>query len=1051
MTIRLACLAASFILFAGLACAQQPQPSAPVALDIPASPLNDALKQLARQVGIQVVFYSRESEGLNAPRLRGTFTPQAALSELLAGTALRYEFVNANTVAIRSAKSADGKSSNDVSSLQETGKLALAQAGSTTPDNSAAAAGAQSEQIPAENAAETPAAKGVPEIVVSGSKILNMDVVRTLDDPQAYYVIDSKKIENSGVLDVDSFLKRNLSMNTTALTFGQTSGNTRGNISQINLRGVGSTQTLVLINGRRAAAASLNAFQPLQPNLNSIPVDAIERIEVLPSSSTGIYGGAAVGGVVNVVLKQNFDGGKINMMYGNTFSSDGEEKVVDATYGLSLEEGRTNIMVAAHYSESQSPYLGDRDLFSRGVQRILRNSPSFLSSGTVPYSTGATTNISSVNGSALVLKPEYGGQSLGSSFTHVEPGTSPSDSPLAVGASLLANAGSYDMQAPRTVQTRGLLNRLRGQPVSKSALATVRRQMTDRLELFAEVAKTENTDSSPVSQFNAPVTILASAPSNPFQQNVRVTAPVTHEGELTPDHESQRAAFGFIATLPADWRLQGDYTWNQYNFDYETAGGDVFLTSVAAINSGGLNPFVDTILFPMSLDATSSTVYGSKKNTLDDIGLRLSGPVLRLPGGKVALTIGLGHRKEGMDQSTVRALYDAPPASSNNYESIEPKQVQKVKSAYVETLIPLISARQKIRGVNELSLQAAVRTERYAVDAYSTVADSVHVEYSATKPMFGVLYRPVESVALRVSHSSSFLPPGFSQFFSPTLQPGLGATIVDPRRGDEVVAGIPFYIGGNPSVQPQESKDLSAGLILEPASVEGLRVSLDWYRLQLTNRLTNPTAQQMVDLELRFPGRVTRAAALPGDPFGVGSIIGIDTSVLSALELETEGLTAAVDYRFRTASIGEFDIAFAATKIFSFDQQFVIGEPSQDVLDQVAFGGPLSFKANFSLGWRFLNWQAEWFTTYYGSYQQYSVGGNQTYLNAQGGRSIESQMYHDAVVSYLLPAKTTVRLGVRNIFDSDPPFDAFYAGTAYTSPFGDVRLRSYWLQLSKQF
>ncbi len=123
----------------------------------------------------------------------------------------------------------------------------------------------------------------------------------------------------------------------------------------------------------------------------------------------------------------------------------------------------------------------------------------------------------------------------------------------------------------------------------------------------------------------------------------------------------------------------------------------------------------------------------------------------------------------------------------------------------------------------------------------------------------------------------------------------------------------------------------------------------------------------------------------------------------------------------------------------------------QDILNQVAFGGPLEWRGNLGLNWSYGAFRASWDTTYYGSYKQYDIGGTQLYVAAQGSSKVSSQMYHDLTVGYEFPTRTALKLGVKNVFDTLPPFDAYYTSMGYYSPFGDPRLRSFWLQASQSF
>ncbi len=141
---------------------------------------------------------------------------------------------------------------------------------------------------------------------MTGARLLNTDIRRSQDDPQPYVIFERAVIEQSGAVDINDFLKTRLTMSATGGTSAQTT-NVAGAVSGVNLRGLGENQTLILIDGRRAAKTS-SGFSPGQPDLNGIPLAAIERIEVLPTTASAIYGGAATGGVVNVVLRRDYSG-----------------------------------------------------------------------------------------------------------------------------------------------------------------------------------------------------------------------------------------------------------------------------------------------------------------------------------------------------------------------------------------------------------------------------------------------------------------------------------------------------------------------------------------------------------------------------------------------------------------------------------------------------------------------------------------------------------------------------------------------------------------------
>jgi hypothetical protein len=273
-----------------------------VTLNIERQPLGIALNTFAQQSGLQVVFFSEISGGILSPRLNGSYTPKDALEKMLANTQLSYEFINPRTVAIRAVKQENAPvTTGSLSSVKQDIMLAQVETRSrSTAANTEVAAGTA-------QASGEEDVQGVPEILVKGKKSLNTDIKRTEDAPQPYVVFEREEILRSQASNIEDFLRTRLPMNTSSASPGQTPGQaiTR---SVIDLRGLGENQTLILVDGRRMPGVTQGAGIPTQPDINGIPLAAIERIEVLPSTAGGIYGGSATGGVVNVILRRDFRG-----------------------------------------------------------------------------------------------------------------------------------------------------------------------------------------------------------------------------------------------------------------------------------------------------------------------------------------------------------------------------------------------------------------------------------------------------------------------------------------------------------------------------------------------------------------------------------------------------------------------------------------------------------------------------------------------------------------------------------------------------------------------
>jgi iron complex outermembrane receptor protein len=988
-------------------------PADRVAFDIPGQPLSEALAEWARQSGLQVLHRNLDT-ALNemvSIAVTGELPPMEALQRLLENTGLSYELINERTVRIAPVP-------NPSTQLME---------------------------------------EDMTEVLVQSRRPFtdqNMDIVRTIDDVQPYQILISEKIERSGAANVEDFLKQNLTMNTTAQTNGAQANNYLGNTSSINLRGLGASQTLILINGRRTAGPVFFGASN-QPDINGIPLSAIDRIETLPSSASAIYGGAALGGAVNVVLKHNYRGGDLKLSYDTPTDGSAARRAVDGAYGMAFEGGKTNVMLSGYYSESESMQIADRpELASRGLNAIIANDPTLIASTTLPYSFGTTPNIVASNGGLLTLRD---GTPLNSAMTHVPTGFTSSSNP----AALVSNAGEVNYTRPDITGRLANVASLRGQvgseAIVKSFGVVARRQMTESLEAFAEYFYASNGSSALTNPIADNYRIPNTAPTNPFRQAVTISIPTDISQPYETGSITRRAVVGVVMDLPNDWRGEADYTWSSSRANYRSVGFDANAFQ-SALNTGGVNPFVDTLSTPLDLSPYYAPFAYTAPSSLDDFAVRLSGPLPRWWAGSPTLAIGIGHRKEGLDNGYFHRVSPNFPASGYTRYTAYLNQSQTTDSLYLETLFPLL------RG---LDLQIAVRTERYDVDTGTgsqntgpdyavdwSLIERNNVAYTSTNPTIGLRYKPIESVTLRGSYATAFLPPAYSQIIEGTLDP-VPLSVIDPQRGF-TAATVNRIRGGNPDLKPQESTSWTLGVIFEPEFLKNARFNLEWYRIEQTNVILTPTAQQIIDNEVEFPDRVQRSALTPGDPYGVGPITLVDYSLVNANESLTEGFDFIASYRWRTQRYGSFLLSAQATRIDSFQVQNSLGSPLQEIVDQVAYGAPLKFRGNAALIWYRGAWSAGWSMSYFDSYPQYNVGTD-IYVRAQGSAEVASQSYHDVSGSYRFESTrgvlgdVTVQFGIRNLFDERPPLDVYFPAYLYSSPFGDSRLRSVWASVGKRF
>ncbi len=1051
---------------------------------LPPQPLVTALETFARNAGLQLVYGPEITVGLQSPGAEAGHSIEDTLRELLRGTGLTFEFVNERTVTLLVApldKEATDEAQEEEGPKNAIAQTQLAQNGmkplAVQEERRAGQAGLR-ESASSGDDSQSESEKDISEIHVKSRRPFtdaNVDIVRTENDPQAYYIFKGEEVEKANVARLEDFFSR-VTMVAGGDSYSKTSGGPGFESRTLNLRGLGNDQTLILINGRRVAGFGPFDVNPISPTM-------VERIEVIPSSASAIYGGSAVGGVINIILKRDFTGGEFRVGYDSPLDANAPNTLLSGTYGWSFNAGRTNVTISGSYQDFDALTRSDRSRLLDGyLARVAERAPGLLYAPNSPYLGGSTPNIASANGSPLILDD---GTALGSPLTYVPAGTSNATPLSQLYSGLAANAGRQNLTSPNTADySNGQLRSLTHLGHSKAALAAVRHKLTDRLELFAEGFYAYDHAWTPwtITAVNR-WTIPGGAATNPFQQDVVLTIPSAYEAASTGyATESARGVAGGTMDLPHEWRAQADFTWNRkkgsilYGF---FAGNGVPLRT--DLTSGVLNPFVDTLANPLDWERYEGRPgSGADVSTLKDFGFRVSGPIGNLPAGRPNLTVGLGHRTEALTEG----FTDFPQGGLTTLFPLS----QRISSVYAEALLPLVSPENAIRGVRVLELQLASRLEDFKVDTGTASRFTVppnytidpneqivrtHVDYKVHNNTVGLRFQPMQVLTLRASYSQAFLPPTFNNFVRGPVIPagagGTGSAILDPRRGNELLPTPSYQGGGNENIQPMDATTWNVGFIVEPTSLPGVRLGAEWFRIQRENLIFSPpNIQFILNNESLYADRVVRAAPTPGDPFGVGRVTFVDLTVVNTAHVSMEGVDLSIGYRKSTGRLGTFNVDLISTIVDRFTRVLAPGQPEIDTSGQVGTYGysMLKVRANAALGWERGPWSAQWSTRHYGPYE---ISRNPLHIAAQGGTTVPHQVYHDLLATYRFQdsagrtgmssrilANLEVSLGVRNVFKKNPPFDASEGGNRggswqYVSGFGDTRLRSVQLSVAKRF
>jgi outer membrane receptor protein involved in Fe transport len=1018
LRIRLAALAAGLV----LGWATQGHAGAAVTLDMPAQSLSLTLKRVARAGSVELAFDRAATDTLRAPRLKGRYTVDQALAAALAGTGLGVQ------------RTSDG--AYVVKPLSHPQRVKPVDTGDGA----------------------------VSELLVLGRRNLNTGIRRTRNDIQPYDVALDETIHNAGDTDVEGFMRRAMPADAQSVSLSQSpAANSASARSRIDLLGLGSGQTLVLVDGRRLPSvpdAIGNGAGFVQADVNGIPLAAIERIEVLTAAAGALYGAGATGGVVNIILKRDYQGAEVGLTQGFTQHGGGLSRRVDASIGQSSSDGRSGLSVRVSVARNQGLDVGER-LF--GERALIANGGEFVS-GVIPtpyVPVGAGVNVVSASGQ-LTLKPAYGGASLGSAYTSF------STSGFTT-AEAVANAGKLDLEL--SPDAFGRKKSLTTRTFRRSVIVSARHE-TGIFEGFLDYLFLDNRGRATVPAGTTVLTVSSSSPENPFEQSVYVSRSVPWDGIVRNRSFTQRANAGLIVRLPKGWMTEGDLSWSRSSVRMVNGARGASADVGASTTIGGgvvgpdLSPFASQEAFLATYEAYRVAGGSSLKldDGLGDLNVRASGPLWRLPGGPLTMTITAEASRER-----------APGGESSSYDLVTAKAkhtqgnrlTRDTRSAYAEWRAPLTSA-DTPGPLKGLTLQVALRADDYRLtgpratfvvggDTLLSDVESKHVVFAKTVGLKTFVH---DGVMLRASYSEGQLPPRSDQ-----IQPWVltldGYPRTDPRRdGQGLGWNGPFkwISGGSPDLVPEVARSFGLGVVLEPGALPGARLSIDYLRTEKSREIANLTSDSLGYLlarETLYPSRIVRAPLTDADRakgFTVGAITLIDTSAMNIGRSIAETVDVSAEYRHALAG-GEASAYLRGVWQPSYRRRM---QPDAPWVEMVGYGdGPLRVRAFAGAQWARGDLSVGLNAQYYGSYRaqgsSLALYDITQYLAEKRGGHISPQTYFDAFAlwSFGDMRRTQVRLIVRNLLDTAAPL-ALASATGY-STYGDAQGRGFELGLTRRF
>jgi iron complex outermembrane receptor protein len=861
------------------------------------------------------------------------------------------------------------------------------------------------------------AATAIQKVEITGSSIKRIDAETALP----VQILTRDSIEKSGVTTASELLGK-ISASTAALTDGASfsdNGGTQRGFNGANLRGIGVSSTLILLNGRRLANfASPGAASGV--DLNSIPAAAIQRVEVLKDGASAIYGADAIGGVINFITRADYQGAEVAAYYGDTQHGGAGKKIVSVSGGIgNLTTDRYNLMGVASFQNSDSLRATQRDWIGSAYQPDINLDVG--SSNTFP---------------ANVRRTKASGSATGPRLNPSAPGCNPPATIYAPDSFVGSAACMYDYMHDTEIF-----------PESKRASLLARGQFAIDAEhtLFAEVLRSQTNSIyriSPltVTNLNYPVSgqfypnDLISSNKTPLRVGMRLSEAGPRSNEV--EAIAERVLLG----------IKGNFA----GWDYDAAVNH----SVSKVSDNYINGYVKTAEFESAFltgninpfgpsNATGSAALQAAKisdaarqstGTTDAFDLKATRELFTMAGGAAGLALGAEYRRE-KSEFTPSALLAAGQIKGDGV-SAGFSGDRDVKALYAELNLPLLKT---------LEAQMAVRH-----DSYNDVGGT-------TNPKLGLRWNPAKQIVVRGSYSAGFRAPTLTDLHEP-VRTGQTSGIYNDPLGCVKTANIdntsnPDYCGiqpdlikgGSATLKPETSRQFSMGVVLEPS--RNISGSLDYWKIDKSDTLlanegayfSDPTGNATSAI------RDTADPSLPGIP---GRILSVDGRTKNIGSLTTSGIDLSLSWRLPSSDFGKLNASLNGTYVIDYKTKNTAASPEINGVGIFADTQVVQrWRHTVSLDYDFGPFGASLQQTYLRGYQ------DQNRLADGSIRQVDAYSLWDLSGSYKMSPALSLRAGIKNLLDTAPPRSnqvySFLAG--YDASYTDSRGRFFYASMNYSF
>jgi len=878
------------------------------------------------------------------------------------------------------------------------------------------------------------------EVVVTGSRIPRKDIVAN----SPVNVVSGEEIALAATVEVDRILD---ALQQTVGSNGPSTNNPGSGSATVDLRNLGTARTLVLVNSRRMVGNGTTGVV----DLNNIPPALIERVEVVTGGASAVYGSDAMAGVVNFIMKDDFEGMQVGGQYGLTQEGDSERYNVDFTLGSNLADGRGNVTLSGNYFKRVQTNASERDFsavqFAEDTDE--NGNPVFVPGGSTTIPEGRFNSNTLDN---LGILDSFG-------------------TPITSGGVIVTGSGqARTFQDPEDRYNFAPTNALQLPLERWNISGTANYKVTEGIEFFTELTYTHSKINrqlapTPFSEsgfdFSLANPLMPTAVRDVFAQMDTDADGIVESGirrrmeEAGPRIEDNtRDMWRVVAGLNGDvfdgmrWevfynfgrseesqRQQGNISISRFQQGLLVSDSDP--TQCADTSNGCvvLNPFGAGVMTQEMVDFLSVTASNQTNVQQQQVGANIAGDVYDLPAGPLGVALGVEYRKESAENLNDPVLQAGDIDGFSG--GLDTEGSYDVKEIYLESVIPILEG---VTGAEYLGLEAGIR-----FSDYSTAG-------GVTSYKIGGEWRPISDLKFRGLYQRAVRAPNINELFlgqsngfpgatdfcdivrNPTrtaaeadfcVQLGVPEANIDTYTQDNIQ--IEALFGGNPDLHEETSDTWSIGAVYTPDAVPGLLLSADLYSIKIQEAIATfgGGLQSTID---------ACAVALDlNDPFCAGLTARESDGQLSKVSLfnqniaalETKGVDFNAAYAFEALD-GDWDIKLAGTRLFDSITQ---GSPILEANECAGAVGVRTICGRANPKWRMtgrVTYRRDALTAsvryrYIGKVTDERVAlGNEDAANLYRPY-IGDQHYFDATVSYQFTDDLSLYTTIDNLFNNKPP------------------------------